>query len=461
MVHYCSAVYNHERRYHPEEFKRAALAAAARARDQQNLAVDPAQTSKPPAATAQPPYQPTTVAGVRMDTVSELTRQFAEALESAAPEMSPGKKRQLILAFDAQSIGMAHHRAKLEHFLNASGLLASQAEFIKLVMLGVDEPQWPSIGRQWGAPDGGPQAMTWDPQSGRMVPAPIFMMGGNNSPAASPNPFFFMPPGFGHSPGEGLTRRDLEDVVEKLAEKLKPPAPSQPAAAANIRRYHRPLLGPDGQPMTDASGHYLMDTVEEPMDPLTSAIQLLSSFGVIGKQEAPVLTAEEISQAVVLGLEHLNPPSKETDPELLELKREVADSHKALQEYIHRSELKETEQKAAENAVNRTMTALQPMLDELKDLKTKTGLTDHQYELRHQESLHKGILGAFQQGIAGLRADLQPFAMQGMVAQMKSLNLDDNVIGDILQRMAPPLGTAAAAPAADLRAETLKKWVND
>jgi len=452
---------NHERRYHPEEFKLAEAGLADGRQEKKKSADKPDEAPTPAAPVEQPQYRATTVAGVRMDTVSEVTRKFAEALESAAPEMSPGRKRQLILSFDENSVGMQNNRGRLEHFLNRCGLLASQAEFIKLIMLGMDDGPGPGNGNLWGSPGGGPQAMTWDPQSGRMVPAPIFMMGGNNSPAASPNPFFFMPPGYGHSPGEGLTRRDLEDVVDKLAEKLKPPAATQATPAVNIRRYQRPVTGPDGQPVTDAGGHFLMAWVEEPMDPLASAIQLLSSFGVIGKQEAPVLTAEEISQAVVLGLEHLNPPSKETDPELLELKREVSESHKALQDYIHRSELKETEQKAAEDAVNRTMAAVQPMLDELKELRSKTGLTDQQYELQHQESLQKGILSTFQQALSGLRADLQPFAMQGMVAQMKTLGLEDNVIGDILQRWTPPLATAGTTSGADRRAETLQKWVND
>ena len=453
---------NHERRYHPEEFKLAEAGLADDRQAKKSTGKGQAPVSTPPKVAEEPQYRAATVAGVRMDTVSELTRKFAQALDDTAPDMSPGKKRQLILAFDDHSVGMLNNRARLEHFLNASGLLASQAEFIKLVMLGMDDGQGPG-GNPWNSPGGGPQAMTWDPHSGRMVPAPIFMMGGNNAPAnpASQPPFFFMPPGYGHSPGEGLTRRDLEDVVDKLAEKLKPPAPVQPAPAVNLRRYQRPVAGPDGQPMTDESGRFVMAWVEEPLDPLANAFEMLRTIGVVGKSEAPPLTAEDISAAVVEGVQQVIPPQKETDPEVAELRREMAESHKALQDYIHRTELKDTEQQATEAAVARTMTAVQPLLDELKNLQSKTGLTDQQYQLQHEGGIVKDILGTVQQGIAGLRADLQPFAMQGMAAQLKTLNLDDNVIGDLLQRMATPTAAGTPKSGADLRAETLKKWVND
>ena len=114
------------------------------------------------------PSVPTEMDGVRMDSVHELTRRFADALDGAAPDMATIKKRRIIQSFDNYADAINTDPSKLERFLTISGLMVSQAQFIKLVLFGVDDPNPPSPYTVPG--QGGPQAMTWDPYTGQWVP---------------------------------------------------------------------------------------------------------------------------------------------------------------------------------------------------------------------------------------------------------------------------------------------------
>jgi hypothetical protein len=206
-----------------------------------------------------------------------------------------------------------------------------------------------------------------------------------------------------------------------------------------------------GEPMRDeATGQLLTVWVEEPIDATTSAIELLKSVGAIGgERPAPPPTAREIAEALKDAL----PQPREQDPEVSALRKDF-------QEYLHRQEKKDAQEEAARQAVNETMGRMQPYLDELKDLKGRSGLTDHQYELRHQETLQGNLLGTMREGFAGIRGDLQPFMLQMMVTSLKAAGLTDNTIGDLLQRMQQPNGHALK-PGAEEAAETMRKWVKE
>ncbi|MFQ6030597.1 MAG: hypothetical protein ACE5Q6_24260, partial [Dehalococcoidia bacterium] len=146
--------YNHERSYHPEQFRQASPDGRKRGSNPRN------NGSRNPPREETGGYTPVTIAGVRMDSVHELTRKFAETLDNVAHDMNPGKKKQIVLAFDDIAYQVNQDSSRLERFLNRCGVSASQAEYIKLVLLGLDDdkPQWgqPS----WGQPPGGMQAMT-------------------------------------------------------------------------------------------------------------------------------------------------------------------------------------------------------------------------------------------------------------------------------------------------------------
>ena len=117
------------------------------------------------------PSVPTEMDGVRMDSVHELTRRFADALDGAAPDMATIKKRRIIQSFDLYADAINADPSRLERFLTLSGLLVSQARFVRLVLFGVDNPQPTSPYPVQG--QGGPQAMTWDPFTGQLVPVTI------------------------------------------------------------------------------------------------------------------------------------------------------------------------------------------------------------------------------------------------------------------------------------------------
>lgn len=407
---------------------------------------------------------PTTVADVNMGAVSELTRKFAHALQDTAPDMAKGKMRLIILGFDQASYSMGHDASRMTSFLTTCGLSAPQTEFIKMVMLGTDPGQSPN-GNPWGMPNnGGPTAMTWDNRTGQMVPTPIFMLGGNNGAAAPPGyggpPTIYMPPGYGAAqpPGDGLTRRDLDDAIDRLAEKIKPAEPTA-VAGPPMRRIQKVLTDVQGNAMTDAAGNYLTGWVEEPISAVNDTLVMLREIGAIGaKDPPPPLSAGEIAEAVQGAVAQLVPENTGPSPEMVEMREELRESRREFGDYMHRTELKDAETRAADEAVSKTMSTVQPLLDELKEMRSKTGLSDQQYELAHQEKIQGNILATLQTGMLGIRQDLQPLAMQSMVASMKGLGVEDNVIGDILQRMTVAPTGASTQAVDDRRAQTMRDW---
>lgn len=169
------------------------------------------------------------IGGVRMDTVTELTRRFARSLQEVAPDMATGKKKGIITAFDEASHQMANNPGLLERFLNRCALLTSQVEYIKLMMLGLGDTQGQGGGQwsNWGNQGNGPMAMSFDPRTGNMVPMPIFMMG-NNQPAGNGNPMVVMPRWEDWGRGrdrdrddDRLTRREVAEIVKDALEETQ------------------------------------------------------------------------------------------------------------------------------------------------------------------------------------------------------------------------------------------------
>ncbi len=130
------------------------------------------------------PSAPTEVVGV----FHELTRRFSHALSDIVPEMPASKKRQIILAFDAAANSITASHSDLNRFLTMAGITGSQAQLIKLVLLGVDDP--PPSG--YGAQNlGGPQAIIWDSGTGQWVTVPIYMFPANYQ--YQPQPYYYYP----------------------------------------------------------------------------------------------------------------------------------------------------------------------------------------------------------------------------------------------------------------------------
>lgn len=452
------------RRNHHASFHRKAFAEATGLGEKGRLVDKKNQSKNEREETVTTDASPAEIGGVNMGAVSELTRKFAQALVDTAPDMGKGKQRQIIHSFDSASYTMANDAAKMTSFLTTCGLTASQSEFIKMVMLGAD-PGQPSNGNAWGQPSsGGPQAMTYDQRTGQLVPAPIFMLNGNNAPAAAPGysgqPVIMMPPSYGAAQPQGdvVTHRDLEAAMDRLAEKLKPAEPTA-AVGPPIRRIQKVLTDDHGNAVTDAAGNFLTGWVEEPISTQNDTIHMLKEIGAIGKDPAPAISPGEIAEAVQSAVAPLIPDNSAPSPEMVEMREELRESRKEFGEFIHRSELKDAETRAAEEAVSKTMLTVQPYLDELKEMRTKTGLSDAQFELQHQETSQRHLLNTLQSGLMGIRQDLQPLAMQTMVASLKGAGLDDNVIGDLLQRMAISPVQGGSQGTDDRKAETMRNWV--
>ncbi len=158
------ARYNHRRQYHRAEHHRdPAIANPPREASVEAPVVGPSEGPKPAS-----PTELTETDSLRMDSVHELTRRLADALDGAVPDMATIKKRRIIQSFDLYADAINVDPSRLERFLTISGLLVSQAQFVRLVLFGVDNPQPPSSYTVPG--QGGPQAMTWDPNTGQLVP---------------------------------------------------------------------------------------------------------------------------------------------------------------------------------------------------------------------------------------------------------------------------------------------------
>jgi hypothetical protein len=459
--------YNHERTFHPDQLKAASTTQAGRSKKEtprssnssrnggQNGGNDGGQDSRPTVEV---------IGGVRMDTVTELTRKFARALHDTAPDMAGAKKKGIIMSFDEHSYNLNGNPNLLERFLNRCALTTSQVEYIKLMMLGMRDDsqsnnQWAN-GSSWGnwgnSGNGSPMAMTLDPRTGNMVPMPIFMMGGQGGPTQSAPPIMFMPPwgGGGYQRDEDrLTKSEVARMLDEALEKRERRSrqDEQPSSNRPVRRHQEIVGDAQGNPMRDQeTGEILTVWVEEPVDPTSNTIELLKSVGAIGQREIPTPpTAQEIAAALKDAL----PQQKDTDPEVLELRKEF-------QEYVRRTELRDAREEAARAAVEQTMANMKPYLDELKDLKGQTGLSEHQYELKHQETLQNNILTAMRDGFSGIRGDLQPLMIQMMAANLKGAGLSDNAIGDLLQRIQQPNGHASSSESNE-PAETMRRWIKE
>ena len=135
------------------------------------------------------------MAGLDLHPFHDLTRQFAYVLHYVAPGMATVKKRQIIQAFNENLYRInADPPSMLGRFLDMCGLMTSQSQYIKRVLLGVDDPPPSPYGAQYV---GGPQAITWDPYTGQYVTVPIVMLPGNQiQPPQYPYyyPFPYWPP---------------------------------------------------------------------------------------------------------------------------------------------------------------------------------------------------------------------------------------------------------------------------
>lgn len=206
-----------------------------------------------------------------------------------------------------------------------------------------------------------------------------------------------------------------------------------------------------GNPLRDDDTGMLLKTwVEEPIDPLSNTIELLRSVGMVGGEKpAPPPTADEIAQAIA----KTQPKPHEENPEVIAMRKDF-------QEYVTRQEKKEGEEEAAKKAVEQTMSSMKPYLDELKEMKTHTGLSDHQYEMQHQENLQKNMLSTMREGFSSIRGDLQPLMLQLMVTSLKAAGLQDSTIGDLIQRMQQP-GNGHQAKSGSEPLETMRNWTRE
>lgn len=453
--------YNHERALHPTEFMRDSPDGRRRMATPRNTPKDERRPPvRPPINDESAMDKQQTIAGVNMGSVHELTRRFAESLQNTASEMSGAKKKQIILAFDDVSFQVNSNPALLDRFLNQCGVSRSQGEYIKLILLGMEEDKNPWNQTGFGNTPGAPQAMTIDRNTGQLVPAPIFMLGGNNSGGggSAPAPMILMPPGgWGNDRRDEFTRRDVEDYVDRAVEKIQAAQPKAPEANPNVRRFQRPVANADGSLVMDANtGQPIMAWVEEPIDAFNDMISKLSSLGVIGAKPTPdPVSAEDIGKTVAVEVQKLMPPADDKrDSEIQGLRDDF-------KEYMHTNELKEATRSGAEEALDRYQQTINPYLEELKELRNHTGLSDRQYELKHEEDKNKTIIGALTNAMDGFRADLQPLAIQNMVASMKAMDLSENTINEALSRMPMPGGRGMSQAEGNLQAETMNKWVQD
>lgn len=446
--------YNHERNSHPDEFQeRAAERMAAEESGGQD-----GRGGQGYSPSHQPFEDTRRVAGLHMAELHEYTKKFATSLQSAAPTMADSRKQQLILKFDEEATRISQDPQLLDRFLLRAGLMATQTEYIKLVMLPIDggQPGFPGYPGS-GAP-GQPQVYSFNPQTGQM--APIIVMGaGQSQPQNQPNmPFIMMPsPQHGQADPNALTRYDLMEFAEKLATKLQPPAREPaPRYETPIKRYQRIVTDDEGNPVKDGD-QVLTVWVEEPViadgsDGFAKAIDTLTKLGIIGQKPEPGPSAQEIAELTVSKAAALLPQQPSgPSPEIQELS-------KKLDTVLAEREKDAAVNEAVEKAGTLFATQMQPLVTELETLRGHQGLSDHQAGLAHAESMQKTFLLGLNSTLSGFRQDLQPMFMQQMVAQFKALGLQDGTIADLVARMTP-VQTSVAEDLTGAKADAMRRWV--
>lgn len=385
--------------------------------------------------------------GISPDTLTELSKAFVEALDAAAPDMTPARRRQCIRAYD---VNYPQSARDLENFLGDWSFSPPQIRIMVSSLFPARNRD--SSEQGWGNGHGMVYAM--DPSTGRQMP--IIVLGQQGGGAAAPGPMFIQAPA-AESPKETLTRQDVAAEIERVLERhtAKQVAAQPEQSAVRMRRHQEPLIGPDGLMVLDGNNNVAMRWVEEPVsntDTLEKTLETLGRFGVIGNQ-AQVVDASAIAAEVKSQL-----PLQAAVPslEVAELKRGNDELKEKMTNLAHQMEMKEEVAKAAENASSMVIGAMQPQLDELRNLRNREGMTDHQADLYHEEKLTSSLVSAFGQHLGSIRSDLRPLVISQAAAALKQQGLGPQAIVDMLQ---PQEGASSPAAPADRVSAAMDKWM--
>ena len=386
--------------------------------------------------------------GVPATTLSEKAKEFAESVAASAPDMKAATKKQMIEAFENESDVLVRNATELENFLDDYGLTLHQ---IRQVVRRI-------IGRRSttsGFSDGNQMVQAYNPATGQ--PMSVIIMGqGNPQTPASP-PIIIASPGGGEkdSTPPALTRDDVEDIVERMVSKIAEANQPPPGPAPNMRSFQEPILHPEsGQPMVDAKGQIMMRYVQEPIDPLTSTLGIFKELGIFDKEAPPpVITAEEVASKVAetVGANQPQGPS----PEILELTRKFDD-------FKAGADKDDAVRGAIRDTTTDLMRQYQPLLDDLRDKESKSGLTDFQAELSNNRDQTRDMLNTLNNFQSGVREDFQPMVKQMAATNLKAQGFSEQAIADILASPTAPApeGSRVDIGRASAR-DTMKQWVKE
>ncbi len=417
--------YHHQRKEHPEQAEAAELEKESQTKAKELIKM---------------------TGGIPPETLTEISKVFVEALDAAAPDMTPARRRQCIKAYD---LAYPQNARDFENFLGDWSFSPAQIRIMISSMFpkGYGE----QAGQGWGNGQG--MVMAMDPNTGRQMP--IIVLGNQGGGAAAPGPMIIQAPA-AEVPKETLTKEQVAAEVERVLERhaLKQAAAQPEQPAVQMRRHQEPLIGPDGLMVLDGNDNVAMRWIEEPVsdsDSLDRTLEMLSKFGVIGNRP-PVLDASEIAAEV---RNYLPQQAAALSPEMAELKKGNDDLKDQMTSLTHKMEMKEEVTKAAEGAVSLVMGAVQPQLDELKGLRSREDMTDHQADLHHEERLTSSLVTAFGQHLGSMRSDLRPLVISQAAAALKTQGLSPQAIVDMLQ---PQEAASSPVAPADRVAAAMDKW---
>ncbi len=384
--------------------------------------------------------------GIPESSLTERAKEFAEAVEAAAPDLKSNSKKQLIQAFENESELLVRNERELEDFLDDYGLTIHQIRQIRRRIIGRKGALDANTG-------GNQQVMAINPTTGQQVP--VIVLGGQGSPSPG-QPIIIAQPERPDTP-PGLTRADVKEMMEDMVDKITASTQQPPAVSPNIRVYQEPIINQEsGKPQLDDKGQIMIRYVQEPIDPMASTMKMMKEMGLFDKETGPVpATIDQIIAGVRETIKDDRPAGP--SPEITELTRKF-DS------FMADSERDAAVSDAVEKTVGRLMNEYRPSLDKLRELETQSGLNDFQAELMNSRETSREMMKGLEGFRDGVRDDLKPLVHQFAAGNLRNMGFSEQATVDILAQSQAGPSTSDTTPA-DIgrrrRLNTMQNWARE
>jgi len=378
--------------------------------------------------------------GLPPEELSEKTREFAEALDAAAPGMQPKKIRQMLKAYDEQVKDLSTDPKALEDFLDDYGLTRRQQRQILRQMMGGRREtagvatSGPGMGFHTVQTPWGPMAMLVVNRGEGDRVAPI--------PWTQPTPT--------ESPEQARREARFEARMDRMEERLKGLLETGGKRAAGpqeppMRRGQRPIFDSDGNLILDKEGNPVYEQYEEPWeaggrDPLTELL--------LRRELARKEPREIDEEALALKLREKIKPEGTSDSQ-------VVSKLDALSKTVEGMKAASEIERAVEAATRPLRQQLETQSALLGERTTYKGLSDSQAQLRFQKELVDTVVATVGDVIQGFREDMRPVILRQAVEGLRKEGVGEEMINRFLGAVREKVPTGAIPEKA--KEEALKR----